>query len=108
MPDWNKLHKELDDALESMSDAKWHAFQIKSKADALTERFYYALPNNGSFSGPHNVNERWTEARQCAIVCVEEMIDEIECIQEYNELLVDYTEFWRDLLTELKTLSKSE
>jgi hypothetical protein len=103
MPDWNKLHKELDDALESMSDAKWHAFQIKSKADALTERFYYALPNNGSFSGPHNVNERWTEARQCAIVCVEEMIDEIECIQEYNELLVDYTEFWRDLLTDLQT-----
>ena len=108
MPDWNKLHKELDDALDSMTDAKWHAFQIKSKADALTERFYYALPNNGSFSGTNNVNERWTEARQCAIVCVKEMIDEIECIQEYNELLVDYTEFWRDLLTELNTLNEIE
>ena len=108
MPDWNKLHKELDDALDSMTDAKWHAFQIKSKADALTERFYYALPNNGSFSGTNNVNERWNQARQCAIVCVKEMIDEIECIQEYNELLVDYTEFWRDLLTELNTLNEIE
>jgi hypothetical protein len=108
MPDWNKLHKELDDALESMPDAKWHAFQIKSKADALTERFYYTLPNNGSFSGTNNVNERWNQARQCAIVCVKEMIDEIECIQEYNELLVDYTEFWRDLLTELNTLNETE
>jgi len=108
MPDWKKLHEELDDALDSMTDAKWHAFQIKSKADALTERFYYTLPNNGSFSGTNNVNERWNQARQCAIVCVKEMIDEIECIQEYNELLVDYTEFWRDLLTELNTLNETE
>jgi hypothetical protein len=108
MPDWKKLHEELDNAMNSMTDAKWHAFQIKSKADALTERFYYTLPNNGSFTGPNNVNERWNQARQCAIVCVKEMIDEIECIQEYNELLVDYTEFWRDLLTELNTLNETE
>jgi hypothetical protein len=106
MPDWKKLHEELDNAMNSMTDAKWHAFQIKSKADALTERFYYTLPNNGSFSGTNNVNERWNQARQCAIVCVKEMIDEIECIHEYNELLVDYTEFWRDLLTELNTLNE--
>jgi hypothetical protein len=106
MPDWNKLHKELDDALDSMTDAKWHAFQIKSKADALTERFYYTMPNNGSFSGTNNVNERWDQARQCAIECVEEMIDEIECIQEYNELAVDYTEFWRDVLMDLNTTKK--
>lgn len=103
MPDWNKLHKELDDALESMTDAKWHAFQIKSKADALTERFYYALPNNGSFSGPYNVNERWTEARQCAIVAVTEMLDELECIQSLNELSADYVEYWQEILTELQT-----
>jgi len=108
MPDWNKLHKELDDALDSMSNEMFRGFYIKSKADSLTERFYYTLPNNGSFSGTNNVNERWTEARQCAIVCVKEMIDEIECIQEYNELLVDYTEFWRDLLTELNTLNETE
>ncbi len=108
MPDWTKLNKELDDALNSMTEVEWHAFQIKSKADALTERFYYTLPNNGSFSGTNNVNERWNQARQCAIVCVKEMIDEIECIREYNELLVDYTEFWRDLLTELNTLNEIE
>jgi len=69
MPDWNKLHKEIDDALESMSDEMFRTFYIKSKADSLTERFYYTMPNNGS---------------------------------------LDYTEFWRDLLTELKTLSKSK
>jgi hypothetical protein len=108
MPDWNKLHKELDDALDSMSNEMFRGFYIKSKADSLTERFYYTLPNNGSFSGTNNVNERWNQARQCAIVCVKEMIDEIECIQEYNELLVDYTEFWRDLLTELNTLNETE
>jgi len=101
MPDWNKLHRELDNALESMSDAKWRAYQIKSKADALTERFYYTLPNNGSFSGPNNVNERWTEARQCAIVCVTEMLDELECIQSLNELSADYVTYWQEVLADL-------
>ncbi len=103
MPDWNKLNEEFDAALNSLSAEEFRTFYIKSKADSLTERFYYALPNNGSFSGTNNVNERWDQARQCAIVCVEEMIDEIECIQEYNKLAVDYTEFWRDLLTDLQT-----
>ena len=103
MPDWNKLNEELDAALNSLSNEMFRTFYIKSKADSLTERFYYAMPNNGSFSGTNNVNERWDQARQCAIVCIEEMIDEIECIQEYNKLAVDYTEFWRDLLTDLQT-----
>ena len=101
MPDWNKLHRELDNALESMSDAKWRAYQIKSKADSLTERFYYTLPNNGSFSGPNNVNERWTEARQCAMVCVTEMLDELECIQSLNELSADYVTYWQEVLADL-------
>ena len=106
MPNWNKLNEELDAALNSLSDEAFRTFYIKSKADSLTERFYYTMPNNGSFSGTNNVNERWDQARQCAIECVEEMIDEIECIQEYNELAVDYTEFWRDLLMELNTTKK--
>jgi len=101
MPDWNKLHRELDNALESMSDAKWRAYQIKSKADALTERFYYTLPNNGSFTGPNNVNVRWTEARQCAMVCVTEMLDELECIQSLNELSADYVTYWQEVLADL-------
>jgi hypothetical protein len=106
MPDWNKLNEEFDAALNSLSDEEFRTFYIKSKADSLTERFYYTMPNNGSFSGTNNVNERWDQARQCAIECVEEMIDEIECIQEYNELAVDYTEFWRDVLMDLNTTKK--
>ena len=106
MPNWNKLNEELDAALNSLSDEAFRTFYIKSKADSLTERFYYTMPNNGSFSGTNNVNERWDQARQCAIECVEEMIDEIECIQEYNELAVDYTEFWRDVLMDLNTTKK--
>ena len=108
MPDWNKLHKELDDALDSMSDEMFRGFYIKSKADSLTERFYYMLPNNGSFTGPNNVNERWTEARQCAIVCVKEMLDEVECIQSLNELSADYVTYWTEVLTELNTLNETE
>ena len=108
MPDWNKLHKELDDALDSMSDEMFRGFYIKSKADSLTERFYYMLPNNGSFSGTNNVNARWTEARQCAIVCVKEILDEIECIQALNELSADYVAYWTEVLTELNKLNETE
>jgi hypothetical protein len=108
MPDWKKLHKELDDALDSMSNEMFRTFYIKSKADALTERFYYTLPNNGSFSGTNNVNERWNQARQCAIVCVKEMIDEIECIQALNEMSADYVTYWTEVLTELNKLNETK
>jgi hypothetical protein len=108
MPDWTKLNKELDDALNSMTEVEWHAFQIKSKVDALTERFYYTLPNNGSFTGPNNVNDRWVEARQCAIVAVQELLDEVECIQALNELSADYVTYWTEVLKELNTLNETE
>jgi hypothetical protein len=101
MPDWNKLNEEFDAALNSLSDEEFRTIYIKSKADSLTERFYYTMPNNGSFSGTNNVNERWDQARQCAIICVEEMIDEIECIQSLNELSADYVAYWQEVLADL-------
>jgi hypothetical protein len=44
------------------------------KARALVERFYLALPNNGSQTGINNVHSRWEEGKQCALMAVDEII----------------------------------
>lgn len=43
------------------------------KARQLVERFYFALPNNGSQTGINNVHSRWEEAKMCAQITVEEL-----------------------------------
>jgi len=39
-------------------------------ARALVERFYLALPNNGSQTGINNVHSRWEEGKKCALMAV--------------------------------------
>ena len=75
------------------------------KARDLTERMYWGLPNNGSFTGINNVESRWEEARQCAEIAVQEMIDEITGMQQVfptPELFETYVEFWQETLEALK------
>jgi len=45
----------------------------KDKAGWLVERFYFSLPNNGSFTGLNNINRRWEEAKMCALIAVDEL-----------------------------------
>ena len=76
------------------------------KARDLTERMYWSLPNNGSFTGINNVESRWEEARQCAEIAVQEMVDEITIMQQVfptPELFETYVEFWQETLDALKT-----
>ena len=80
------------------------------KARDLTERMYWGLPNNGSFTGINNVESRWEEARQCAEIAVIEIIDEITGMQQVfptPELFETYVEFWQETLEALKNF-KSE
>ena len=76
------------------------------KARDLTERMYWGLPNNGSFTGINNVEARWEDARQCAEIAVQEMVDEITSMQQVfplPELFDTYIEFWQETLEALKT-----
>ena len=43
----------------------------QQEARALVERFYFALPNNGSQTGINNVHSRWEEGKMCALMAVE-------------------------------------
>ena len=46
----------------------------KDKAKSLINRFYYALPNNGSLKiGLMNCAQRWQEAIKCAWICADEL-----------------------------------
>jgi len=46
----------------------------EEKAKDLVDRFYYSLPNNGSFTGINNVKYRYKEAKQCALIAVDEIL----------------------------------
>ena len=46
----------------------------KEKASQLLTRFYLSLPNNGSFTGLNNINRRWEEGKNCALIAVDEII----------------------------------
>ena len=76
----------------------------QNKAQAIIDRMYFALPNNGSFTGINNVKSRWEEARQCAGIAVQEMVDEITSMQQVfpdPELFETYVEFWQETLDAL-------
>ena len=45
----------------------------KEKAKELVHMFYISLPNNGSFSGQNNINSRWKEGKNSALLCVKQM-----------------------------------
>ena len=75
------------------------------KARDLTERMYWGLPNNGSFTGINNVESRWDDARRSAEIAVQEMIDEITGMQQVftTPVLFDtYIEFWQETLEAIK------
>ena len=72
----------------------------KQKSLQLVEKFYFALPNNGSFTGINNVNDRYKEAKQCALLTVDEMM---EFITKYDNHWLDYT-YWNEVKQEILNL----
>ncbi len=46
----------------------------KERANNLVDKFYYRLPNNGSYSGINSIVSRYDEAKQCALITVDEIV----------------------------------
>jgi hypothetical protein len=55
----------------------------KEKALDLIHSFYYALPNNGSQEGINSTTRRYKEGVQCALIAVDEIIEQWEYIDVY-------------------------
>lgn len=73
----------------------------REKAGWLIERFYFSLPNNGSFTGPSNINDRWEEAKKCALICVDEIIK----AHIHNEG-VRHLKWWAEVKQEIEIYDK--
>jgi len=85
----------------------------KGKARELVLSFYYALPNNGSTEGINSTTRRYAEGIRCALISVEQIIDEYQSISDLESTLVvggqvmsivDKIVYWEEVEREIKKL----
>jgi hypothetical protein len=80
----------------------------QEKAKQLVERFYLALPNNGSQTGINNVHSRWEEGKQCAKMAVDEIIKSNPTSQRSDPFLGNRTyenvSYWNDVQQEIEKI----
>ena len=81
----------------------------QDKALDLITKMYWALPNNGSWTGINSVQQRWEDARRCTEIGVQEMVNEISSMQKIfpePDLFDSYVEYWQETLEAVKTQTK--
>jgi len=72
----------------------------QEKAKQLVDRFYYSLPNNGYINeGINSCESRWKEAVTCAIIAVDEILEDYEDFPYKIQL---GKEFWQEVKDELE------
>jgi len=85
----------------------------KEKARELVHSFYYALPNNGSTEGINSTTRRYQEGIRCALISVEQIIDEYQSISDLESTLVvsgqvmsivDKIVYWNEVKQEIEKL----
>jgi len=77
----------------------------KEKAKDLINSFYYALPNNGSETGLNSTTERYKEGIQCALICVDEILN-ISCLRDLDYKIYfnenrEFISYWQEVKNEL-------
>lgn len=89
----------------------------KEKALDLIHSFYYMLPNNGSQEGINSTTRRYQEAVQCALIAVEQIIDEYQPISDLKSILVvneqvmsivDKIVYWQQVKLEIQKRDDSK
>jgi len=75
------------------------------KAKQLVHKFYFSLPNNGGFTGPCNINDRWDEGKMCAMMTIDEIIDSYIKEKSYGYIVSDkIIPYWEEVKTEINKL----
>ncbi len=81
----------------------------KEKAKDLVNRFYYTLPNNGSREGINSTTRRYQEAIKCALITVDNMIEELKLLLFINyNLLNDRLIYWKEVKKEMENIQKGK
>ena len=78
----------------------------KEKARDLVNTFYCALPNNGSQEGLNSTTSRYKEGIRCALIAVDEMIEEISkwAGGEFQEWEKDRWKYLQEVKQEIELL----
>lgn len=77
----------------------------KEKSTELVHRFYISLPNNGSFTGLNNINSRWDEGKKCALMAVDEIIEELSGDWGDNQWRAnERIGYWKEVKQEIKNI----
>lgn len=71
----------------------------KEQATRLIHIFYISLPNNGSFTGLNNVNSRWEEGKSCALIHVNQIINNVLPDVDSDSKWVEY---WNEVKKEIE------
>ncbi len=75
------------------------------KAEELIDKFYFSLPNNGSFDGINSIPSRWQEAKQCALIAVDELMQ--QC-WDYRDIDLGASyDYWQRVKQEIENSDKS-
>lgn len=74
----------------------------QKKAKELLDKYLTIFKIFG-LKTPYN-SKKWNKAKQCAIMCVNEMLEETKTIwrPNMNKKEVVYNQYWMDVLEELK------
>jgi len=70
----------------------------KEKARDLVSSFYYALPNNGGFTGLNSTTSRYQEGIRCAQIAVDEILDAVGTNYSVN--------YWQEVKQEIEKIEK--
>jgi hypothetical protein len=88
----------------------------KDQAKSIVHEFYFILPNNGYLNiGKNNCSQRWTEAINCALICVNRIIEsrkddkgfDDRRFEKWNENYIPhpmYLTFWLNVIEEIKIM----
>jgi len=75
------------------------------KAEELIDKFYFSLPNNGSFDGINSIPSRWEEAKHCALIAVDELMQ--QC-WDYRDIDLGASyDYWQRVNQEIQNSDKS-
>jgi hypothetical protein len=67
----------------------------KDKANELVDRMYFIISNNGQFTGVHSIPNKFTEAKKCALIAVDELIYDTQDITD---------KYWEEVKQEIEKL----
>ena len=79
----------------------------KEKAIELVDKFYQTTPNEYFVNEPIGIKGRyksWEQAKQCALIAVDEIIDSEPQYEWSNDYWKNPNDFWKEVKQEIENL----